>query len=129
MEIQRLLIKWIKSYSLKTMSDNSNTDSKKSENGSSGCRGLILINTGSGKGKTTAAIGCALRSAGHKHKVLILQYIKGNMNTGELRSIEHLKSYIEILQLGKGFIKYKEGKPFITEDDKKDAKLAYEFTL
>jgi len=65
-----------------------NPDKSKKE--SSQCRGLILINTGSGKGKTTAAIGCALRSAGHKQKVLILQYIKGTMNTGELKSIEHL---------------------------------------
>jgi cob(I)alamin adenosyltransferase len=93
------------------------------------CHGLILINTGSGKGKTTAAIGCALRSAGHKQKVLILQYIKGNMNTGELKSIENLKPYIEIFQTGKGFIKYKEGKPFITEEDKKDAEQAYEFSI
>jgi cob(I)alamin adenosyltransferase len=91
--------------------------------------GLILINTGNGKGKTTAAIGCALRSAGHKKKVLILQYIKGTMNTGELKSIENLKPYVEIFQTGKGFIKYKEGKPFITEEDKKDAKLAYEFSI
>src|SRR5450830_692472 len=104
-----------------------NSDKTKKE--SSQCRGLILINTGSGKGKTTAAIGCALRSAGHKQKVLILQYIKGTMNTGELKSIEHLKPYIEIFQTGKGFIKYKEGKPFITEDDKKDAKQAYEFSI
>src|SRR5680860_739655 len=92
-------------------------------------RGLILINTGGGKGKTTAAIGCALRSAGHKQKVLILQYIKGTMNTGELKSIERLKPYVEIFQTGKGFIKYKEGKPFITEEDKKDARQAYEFSI
>ena len=51
------------------------------------------------------------------------------MNTGELKSMECLKPYIEIFQTGKGFIKYKEGKPFITEDDKKDAKQAYEFSI
>jgi cob(I)alamin adenosyltransferase len=92
-------------------------------------KGLIIINTGNGKGKTTAALGCALRSAGHKQKVLILQFIKGNMVTGELKSIKYLKLYIEIFQLGKGFIKYKNGKPFITEKDKLDAKNAYEFSL
>ena len=91
--------------------------------------GLIIINTGNGKGKTTAALGCALRSAGHKKKVLILQYIKGNIFTGELNSIEYLKPYVEILQLGKGFIKYKDGKPFITDKDIQDAKNAYEFSL
>lgn len=111
------------------MPENKNINSDKPAKESTGCKGLILINTGSGKGKTTAAIGCALRSAGHKQKVLILQYIKGTMNTGELKSIEQLKPYIEIFQLGKGFIKYKEGKPFITEDDKKDARQAYEFSI
>ena len=111
------------------MVDKKNINLDKSAKESPQCRGLILINTGSGKGKTTAAIGCALRSAGHKQKVLILQYIKGTMNTGELKSIELLKHYIEIFQLGKGFIKYKEGKPFITEDDKEDAKQAYEFSI
>lgn len=111
------------------MPENKNINSDKPAKESPECKGLILINTGSGKGKTTAAIGCALRSAGHKQKVLILQYIKGTMNTGELKSIEQLKPYIEIFQLGKGFIKYKEGKPFITEDDKKDARQAYEFSI
>jgi len=111
------------------MPENKNINSDKPAKESTGCKGLILINTGSGKGKTTAAIGCALRSAGHKQKVLILQYIKGTMNTGELKSIEQLKPYIEIFQLGKSFIKYKEGKPFITEDDKKDARQAYEFSI
>jgi cob(I)alamin adenosyltransferase len=111
------------------MVDNMDMNLDKSAKESPECKGLILINTGSGKGKTTAAIGCALRSAGHKQKVLILQYIKGTMKTGELKSIEQLKPYIEIFQLGKGFIKYKEGKPFITEDDKKDAKQAYEFSI
>ncbi|MHB9128780.1 MAG: cob(I)yrinic acid a,c-diamide adenosyltransferase [Candidatus Humimicrobiaceae bacterium] len=111
------------------MPENKNINSDKPAKESPECKGLILINTGSGKGKTTAAIGCALRSAGHKQKVLILQYIKGTMNTGELKSIEQLKPYIEIFQLGKGFIKYKKGKPFITEDDKKDARQAYEFSI
>ena len=67
------------------MTGNKNIESGKAKNNNSPCRGLILINTGNGKGKTTAAIGCALRSAGHKQKVLILQYIKGGMNTGELK--------------------------------------------
>jgi cob(I)alamin adenosyltransferase len=102
---------------------------KESINSNDKNKGLIIINTGNGKGKTTAALGCALRAVGHKQKVLILQYIKGNMPTGELNSINYLKPYVEIYQLGKGFIKYKEGKPFITEEDKENAKNAFEFSL
>jgi cob(I)alamin adenosyltransferase len=111
------------------MIDNNDLNIGKTEKEVPAQKGLILINTGNGKGKTTAAMGCALRSAGHKQKVLILQYIKGTMNTGELKSIEDLKPYVEIYQLGRGFIKYKEGKPFITEEDKKDAIQAYEFSI
>jgi len=109
--------------------DEHNMNTESPGNNISQASGLVLINTGGGKGKTTAAIGCALRSAGHKQKVLILQYIKGSMNTGELESIELLKPYIEIFQTGKGFIQYKEGKPFITDEDKKDARAAYEFSI
>ena len=49
--------------------------------------GLILVNTGEGKGKTTAALGVALRSAGCGRKVLILQFIKSGANYGELAGI------------------------------------------
>ncbi len=90
--------------------------------------GLILINTGNGKGKTTAALGCALRTAGHKKKVLILQFIKGTMNTGELKSLEHLKQFIEVRQLGRGFIKYEGGKPFITDEDRQNARTAIDYS-
>ncbi|MCE5329822.1 cob(I)yrinic acid a,c-diamide adenosyltransferase [bacterium] len=90
--------------------------------------GLVLINTGNGKGKTTAALGCALRAAGHKKKVLILQFIKGAMNTGELKSLEYLEQFIEIKQLGEGFIKYKDGKPFITDDDRRNARMTFDYS-
>ena len=52
--------------------------------------GLILVNTGEGKGKTTAALGVALRSAGCGRKVLILQFIKSGANYGELAGIDLL---------------------------------------
>lgn len=78
--------------------------------------GLVLINTGNGKGKTTAALGLALRAAGHNFRVLILQFIKGRWKTGEAKIMEKLKPLIEIEQLGRGFIKFKNGKPQPTKE-------------
>ncbi len=83
--------------------------------------GLILINTGNGKGKTTAALGLALRAAGNNLRVLILQFIKGPWKSGEVEIIEKLKPLIEIEQLGMGFIRFEKGKPVITEEMAKNA--------
>ncbi|ADV84857.1 cob(I)alamin adenosyltransferase [Terriglobus saanensis SP1PR4] len=68
-------------------------------------RGLILINTGPGKGKTTAALGTALRAAGNGMRVLVLQFLKGSWHYGELDSIARLAPDMEIRQLGRGFVK------------------------
>ncbi|MCJ7473245.1 MAG: cob(I)yrinic acid a,c-diamide adenosyltransferase [Actinobacteria bacterium] len=83
--------------------------------------GLVIINTGGGKGKTTAALGLALRAAGHGQKVLILQFIKGAWKTGESKIMKRLTPEIEMEQLGKGFIKVEDGKLQITEKDIKNA--------
>lgn len=71
-------------------------------------RGLILVNTGDGKGKTTAALGVALRAVGNGLKVLILQFIKGGAGYGELEGIQSLGSNIEIRPMGNGFIFHKQ---------------------
>ena len=68
-------------------------------------RGLILINTGPGKGKTTAALGTALRAAGNGMRVLVLQFLKGSWHYGELDSIAALGPDFVIKQLGRGFVK------------------------
>lgn len=71
-------------------------------------RGLILVNTGEGKGKTTAALGTALRAAGNGYKVLILQFIKGMWDYGEKHSIEALGDTIELRPMGKGFVRHRQ---------------------
>ena len=72
-------------------------------------RGLILINTGPGKGKTTAALGTALRAVGCGMKVLVLQFIKGSWHYGELDAVEALGpnfvGNFVIRQMGRGFVK------------------------
>ncbi len=65
-------------------------------------KGLIIVYTGEGKGKTTAALGLVLRAIGYKRKCLIVQFGK-NSFSGELKSLKRLK--IKIIQGGKGFVK------------------------
>ena len=69
--------------------------------------GLIIVFTGNGKGKTTAAMGQALRAVGQGLKVLMLQFIKGTWDYGELESIKKLDPDFKIKPLGKGFIRSK----------------------
>jgi cob(I)alamin adenosyltransferase len=67
--------------------------------------GLILINTGPGKGKTTAAMGTALRAVGNGMKVLMLQFLKGSWHYGELDAAEAFGGNFVMKQLGRGFVK------------------------
>jgi cob(I)alamin adenosyltransferase len=64
--------------------------------------GYIIVLTGNGKGKTTAALGMALRAVGHGLRVLMLQFIKGSKNYGELAAVERLAGTFEIVQMGRG---------------------------
>jgi cob(I)alamin adenosyltransferase len=66
-------------------------------------RGLTVIFTGPGKGKTTAALGVAFRALGHGYRCKIIQFIKSNRNTGELMLAERLAPQMEIVQTGLGF--------------------------
>lgn len=66
-------------------------------------RGIVIINTGNGKGKTTAAFGQALRVAGHGLPVCIIQFIKGQWATGEGKAIKSLGDCIELHVCGTGF--------------------------
>ncbi|HEV2323276.1 MAG TPA: cob(I)yrinic acid a,c-diamide adenosyltransferase [Terracidiphilus sp.] len=68
-------------------------------------QGLLLINTGPGKGKTTAALGTALRAAGNGMRVLMLQFIKGSWHYGELDAAQTLGPNFVLKQMGRGFVK------------------------
>jgi len=63
----------------------------------------ILIFTGSGKGKTTAALGMTLRASGHGQRILILQFIKSDASVGELTALKYLPG-VEVIQMGRGFV-------------------------
>jgi len=66
-------------------------------------KGLLIVFTGNGKGKTTASLGMALRTIGHGHKVAIIQFIKGGWHTGEEKALKNLSSNISWHSLGEGF--------------------------
>ncbi len=69
-------------------------------------KGLIIVHTGNGKGKTTAAMGMALRAAGHHLKILMIQFIKGTWPYGELESVKRLYPDFVIMPMGRGFIRF-----------------------
>jgi len=66
-------------------------------------KGLVIVNTGNGKGKTTAALGLALRAVGQGLKVSMVQFIKGGWKYGELKAPEFLPGF-ELRQMGRGFV-------------------------
>ena len=68
-------------------------------------KGLILINTGPGKGKTTAALGTALRAVGNGMRVLVLQFLKGSWHYGELDAVLPFGGNFVLKQMGRGFVK------------------------
>jgi cob(I)alamin adenosyltransferase len=84
-------------------------------------RGLIIVNTGPGKGKTTAAIGTALRAVGQGMRVLMLQFLKGSWHYGELDAVKAFGEKFILKQMGRGFVKVGAEKP-----DPEDVRLVEE---
>ncbi|MDE1829707.1 MAG: cob(I)yrinic acid a,c-diamide adenosyltransferase [Thaumarchaeota archaeon] len=85
--------------------------------------GLVIVYTGKGKGKTTAALGMALRAIGYDHKVCMIQFIKGSWHYGEMTSSKRLEPEFELTAVGKGFVGIMDDKSPI-EDHKKIASEA-----
>ncbi len=73
--------------------------------------GLLMVFTGDGKGKTSAAMGTALRAVGQGFKVLMIQFIKGSWHYGELNSSRMLGEAFQIRPMGRGFVKVGTAKP------------------
>lgn len=82
--------------------------------------GLVIVYTGKGKGKTTAALGMALRAIGYDYKVCMIQFIKGSWHYGEMTSSKRLEPEFELTAVGKGFVGIMDDKSPI-EDHKKIA--------
>ncbi|MFP4456829.1 MAG: cob(I)yrinic acid a,c-diamide adenosyltransferase [Clostridia bacterium] len=84
-------------------------------------KGLTLVYTGNGKGKTTAALGLGFRAAGHDKKIAMIQFMKGQQRTGELNSVEKFDNF-EIYQAGR--------ESFVTDStDPMDIELAQKGVL
>jgi cob(I)alamin adenosyltransferase len=66
--------------------------------------GLTIVYTGNGKGKTTAALGIALRAVGYDKKICMIQFIKGSWHYGEMTSSKRLEPEFEMVAIGKGFV-------------------------
>lgn len=81
-----------------------------------------MVFTGNGKGKTTSALGLALRSAGHGKKVCFIQFIKGSWKYGELSAMEKHRKFIDFHVMGRGFTWKSED----LEEDKAVAREAWD---
>jgi cob(I)alamin adenosyltransferase len=66
-------------------------------------KGLIIVNTGKGKGKSTAAFGMVLRALGHGMKVAVIQFIKGSRDIGEKKALEAFGDQVSFFACGEGF--------------------------
>jgi cob(I)alamin adenosyltransferase len=82
-------------------------------------KGLLVVHTGAGKGKTTAALGMALRCLGHGMKVAIVQFIKGAIDTAEERILKSFGDQVVFLRMGEGYT-------WETQDRERDKAVAQE---
>ncbi len=67
-------------------------------------RGLLIVYTGHGKGKTTASLGMCVRAVGYDWKVCIIQFVKGSWKYGELKGVKRLAPNVELHTVGEGFV-------------------------
>jgi cob(I)alamin adenosyltransferase len=85
--------------------------------------GLIVVLTGNGKGKTTSALGMAVRAVGHNLHVCIIQFMKGDLYSGEIEGLKWLAPLVELHQTGKGFCGI-QGNPYPYHEHRANAQCA-----
>jgi cob(I)alamin adenosyltransferase len=86
-------------------------------------KGLVVVITGHGKGKTTTALGIAVRACGHNMRVCIIQFMKGDLYAGEWDGVKKMGCPVELIPTGKGFCGI-EGNPYPYEEHRKNAQDA-----
>ena len=86
-------------------------------------RGLVVVITGNGKGKTTSALGIAVRACGHNMRVCIIQFMKGDMYAGEWDGVKKMGCEIELISTGKGFCGI-QGNPYPYREHRANAQEA-----
>ncbi|MCX6828417.1 MAG: cob(I)yrinic acid a,c-diamide adenosyltransferase [candidate division Zixibacteria bacterium] len=91
-------------------------------------KGLLIVYTGDGKGKTTAALGMTVRAIGYDWQVCIIQFIKGSWKYGELDGIKKLAPNVELNVMGEGFVGIIDDKKSF-EEHRAAARKAYEMAL
>jgi cob(I)alamin adenosyltransferase len=88
-------------------------------------RGLVVVLTGNGKGKTTSAMGMLLRAVGHGLKVCVIQFMKGDLYSGEWDGVKLLGEQVDFTSTGKGFCGI-QGNPYSHAEHRKNAQDAIE---
>ncbi len=91
-------------------------------------QGLVVVITGNGKGKTTSAMGMALRATGHQMKVCIIQFMKGDLYSGEWDGVRLLDGLVELTPTGKGFCGI-EGNPYPYSEHRENAQYAIRLVM
>jgi len=86
-------------------------------------KGLVVVITGGGKGKTTTALGIGVRACGHGMKVSIIQFMKGDLYSGEWDGVKKMDCAIELIPTGKGFCGI-QGNPYPFREHRENAQQA-----
>jgi cob(I)alamin adenosyltransferase len=86
-------------------------------------KGLVVVITGNGKGKTTTALGIAVRGCGHNLRTCIIQFMKGDIYAGEWDGIKKMNCQVELISTGKGFCGI-QGNPYPYEEHRENAQEA-----